>query len=444
MSASRRVLLVAYYMPPAGGPAVQRVLQFVEGLPHHDWQVDVLTVQAGAYPTTDPDLQRAVPASVTVHRTPALDPYALYARLKGADSTKDAIPAGSFDPNASSWTERLARWIRANVFLPDARIGWWPFAVWRGMRLLRTHRYDAMLTSGAPHSVHCIGHTLHRISGTPWVADLHDPWTDIGFYDELPHTDFARRLDAALEQRVLRTATRVTTVSPSWADLFRAKGATVGPVVENGFAPADFRALDVSVRRDRFVISHVGSLYANRNPVALWDALADLRSEGALPNLELQLVGRVAPVVRTALRDRGLEPCTTVVPFLPHAKALRYMAESALLLLSIEPFRADAGMITSKLYEYLATGRPVVGIGPPDGDAAALIRQHNAGAMVGRSDAAALRPIMAEHHTAWKRGTPITGASQDALTAHTRPRQAQRMAQVLHTAHEAAARPHSR
>ncbi len=430
MPAPRRVLLVAYYMPPAGGPAVQRILQFVEGLPHHDWKVDVLTVQAGAYPTTDPDLHTVVPPSVTVYRTPALDPYALYARLKGT-STKDALPAGSFAPNAASWIERLARWVRANVFLPDARIGWWPFAVWRGMRLLRTQRYDAVLTSGAPHSVHCIGHTLHRCSGTPWVADLHDPWTDIGFYAELPHTNFARRLDAALERRVLQTATRVTTVSPSWQQLFASKGATVGPVVENGFDPVDFRILDVRVRRDRFVISHVGSLYANRNPIALWDALAVLRSEGELPNLELQLVGRVAPVVEQALRERDLDACTTVVPFLPHKKALRYMAESALLLLCIEPFQADAGMITSKLYEYLATERPVIGVGPPDGDAASLLRQHNAGTMAGRVDIDTLYTTLLYHHDAWQSGHPLSGAPRTALSAHTRPRQAERMAHVL-------------
>lgn len=431
MSATRRVLLVAYYMPPAGGPAVQRILQFVEGLPHHNWQVDVLTVQAGAYPTTDPGLQKAVPPSVQVYRTPALDPYALYARLKGARNTKDALPAGSFDPNAASWIERLARWVRANIFLPDARIGWWPFAVLRGLWLLRTQRYDAVLTSGAPHSVHCIGHTLHRFSSTPWVADLHDPWTDIGFYDELPHTDFARRLDAALERRVLQTATRVTTVSPSWKQLFASKGATVGPVVENGFAPADFRTLDVAVRRDRFVISHVGTLYANRNPMALWDALAVLQSREALPTLELQLVGRVAPVVEQALRERGLWHCTTVVPFVPHRTALRYMAESALLLLCIEPFQVDAGMITSKLYEYLATERPVIGIGPPNGDAAALLRQHNAGTMVPRDDARTAEQMLKTHHDAWIRGTPVSGAQRTALSTHTRPRQAQRMARVL-------------
>lgn len=436
MSAPRRVLLVAYYMPPAGGPAVQRILQFVEGLRHHDWQVDVLTVQAGAYPTTDPDLHTVVPPSVTVHRTPALDPYALYARLKGARTTKDAIPAGSFDPNAASWVERLARWIRANVFLPDARIGWWPFAVLRGLWLLRTRHYDALLTSGAPHSVHCIGHTLHRCTTTPWVADLHDPWTDIGFYDELPHTDFARRLDAALERRVLQTATRVTTVSPSWQQLFASKGATVGPVIENGFDPADFRSLDVPVRRDRFVISHVGSLYANRNPIALWDALATLRAEGTLPTLELQLVGQVAPVVQEALQTRKLWDCTTVVPFVPHRKALHYMAESALLLLCIEPFQGDAGMITSKVYEYLATERPIIGVGPPEGDAATLLRQYDAGIMAGRADPAALQSTLLNHHNAWQAGTPLSGASRNDLSAHTRPRQAQRMARVLHAAHE--------
>lgn len=415
---------------------MQRILQFVRGLPHHDWQVDVLTVRAGAYPTTDPDLHAAVPPEVTVHRTPALDPYALYARLKGAGSTQDALPTGSLAPAAASWTERLARWIRANVFLPDARVGWWPFGVWRGYQLLRSHRYDALLTSGAPHSVHCIGHTLHAATGTAWVADLHDPWTDIGFYDQLPHTPWARRLDAALERSVLRTATRVTTVSPSWQQLFAGKGATVGSVVENGFDPASFRPLrTVRIRRDRFVISHVGSLYANRNPVALWDALATLRAQGAMPTLELQLVGQVAPVVQEALQRRDLWDCTTVVPFVPHDEALHYMAESALLLLCIEPFQGDAGMITSKLYEYLATERPVLGVGPPDGDAAALLREHEAGAMLARSDEAGMREVLAAHHAAWKTGTPRHGAARNALASHTRPRQATRMSRVLHTAH---------
>ncbi|MES3630110.1 MAG: glycosyltransferase [Longimonas sp.] len=438
MPAERRVLLIAYYMPPAGGPAVQRILQFVEGLPAHNWQVDVLTVQAGAYPTTDPGLQAAVPPSVRVHRTPALDPYALYARLQGAPRTQDAIPAGSFDPRAASWTEHLARWVRANIFLPDARIGWWPFGVWRGLQLLKQHRYDAVLTSGAPHSVHCIGHTLHRITSTPWVADLHDPWTDIGFYDELPHTRWARHLDAALERAVLQTATRVTTVSPTWRALFQAKGATMGPVVENGFAASDMDALDVPVRRDRFALSHVGSLYANRNPVALWDALADLRGQGLMPLLELQLVGRVAPVVEEALRARGLLDCTTVVSFVPHEKALRYMAESALLVLCIEPFGVDTGMITSKLYEYLSTGRPVLGIGPPGGDAADLLRQHDAGVMAARDDVTAVKEMLMSHYAAWADGAPLSGAVRAALASHTRTAQARRMAHALTDAHQSA------
>jgi len=276
---SRRVLLVAYYVPPAGGPATQRILQFIEHLPETGWEVDVLTVREGAYPNRDPSLLAAVPASVTIHRTPSFDPIALYARLRGGGT--DAIPAGSLG-EASSLLEQAARWIRANVFLPDARVGWWPFAVWRGRRLLRQRAYNAVVSSGAPHSVHLIGRSLHRATGTPWIADLHDPWTDISYYDEFPHTQWAKRLDARLERSVLAEASTVTTVSPSWAELFAGKAPNRHAVVENGFDPSDFEALSPAPA-DAFVLAHVGKLYASRNPTALWRALARLRDDGRIP-----------------------------------------------------------------------------------------------------------------------------------------------------------------
>lgn len=430
----RRLLLVAYYMPPAGGPAVQRILQFVRTLPAEGWDVEVLTVASGTYPSTDPDLLHELPPEVPIHRTRALDPYALYARLTGSSDVQEAVPSGSFDPGASSWIERLARWIRANVFLPDARIGWLPFAVTRGTQLLRSHRFDAMLTSGAPHSVHCTGRLLQQLHGVPWIADLHDPWTDIGFYDELPHTDWARRLDAALERSVLQHATRVTTVSPTWMHLFSNKGATVGAVVENGFEPSTFIEHTAPVRTDRFVVSHVGSLYANRNPTGVWDALAALHHDGAIPNLQLRLIGSVAPIVQASLQQRGLWTCTKVIPFVPHPTAVRNMTQSALLLLAIESFPAANGMITSKLYEYLAAGRPVLGVGPPAGDAAVLLRDHEAGAMHAPTDVDAIKTMIEAHYAAWEAGRPVSGADPRALRPHTRTVQGQRMAAVLNDA----------
>jgi len=252
-----RVLLVAYYMPPAGGPAVQRILQFVTFLQEEGWAVEVLTVRNGAYPNRDPSLCSAVPEAVPVHRTRAADPYALYQTITGKG--EEDLPTGSMKPDTPSWTEALARWVRANIFIPDARVGWWPFAVWRGRQLLRRGRFDALLSSGAPHSVHLIGEGLARWTAMPWVADLHDPWTDISYYDELPHTRWARRLDATLERSVLQHASAVTTVSPSWSELFAEKADNRYRVVENGFRTADVRDLDESLD-DAFVLAHVGTL----------------------------------------------------------------------------------------------------------------------------------------------------------------------------------------
>jgi len=424
----RRVLLIAYYVPPAGGPATQRILQFIEHLPATGWDVEVLTVREGAYPNRDPSLLEAVPGSVTIHRTPSFDPIALYARLKGDD--EDDIPAGSLGEDESSVLETAARWIRANFFIPDARIGWWPFAVWRGRTLLESGRYDALLSSGAPHSVHLIGRSLHRATGTPWIADLHDPWTDISYYDEFPHTRWAERLDAHFERSVLAEASAVTTVSPSWAELFAGKAENRYAVVENGFDPNDFESVQPAPADD-FVLAHVGKLYASRNPAALWRALAALRDEGKIPELRVHLTGSVDPEVRRSIERHGLSPIVTIDGFVPHEEALRRMARSTLLLLVIEQFAQANGMITSKLYEYLASGRPVLGVGPSGGDADALLREHGAGAVVDWGDVERMKEVIVAHYEAWEDGHSQTGAAWADIQQHNRVQQARRLAEEL-------------
>lgn len=427
-----RVLLVAYYFPPAGGPAVQRILQFVEHLTDYGWQPTVLTVRQGAYPNRDPSLLDAVPSSVDVHRTASLDPLALYAQLtgSGSDDGGSALPAGSLGDDRTSWLEYVARWVRANVFIPDARIGWWPFAVAAGRRLVAEHGFDMILSSGAPHSVHLIGRSLHRRTGVPWVADLHDPWTDISYYDEFPHTRWARQLDARLEQSVLSEASAVTTVSPSWADLFLRKAPNRYAVIENGFDADAFAAVEEPLD-EPFVLAHIGKLYASRNPTALWDALATLRSDGAIPALRVRLIGTVDPVVRRSIAEHELEPIVSIEPFVPHEEAIRQMARSTLLLLVIEPFAQARGMITSKLYEYLASERPVLGIGPVEGDADKLLRSAEAGRVVSWSDAPAARDLIRSHYAAWADGAPRSGASRDAIQEHNRRHQAKRLAQLF-------------
>jgi glycosyltransferase involved in cell wall biosynthesis len=367
-----------------------------------------------------------------VHRTASLDPLALYARLtdSGNDEDGNALPAGSLGEDRTSWLEYAARWVRANVFIPDARIGWWPFAVATGRQLLDEQDFDMILSSGAPHSVHLIGRSLHRSTGVPWVADLHDPWTDISYYDEFPHTRWAQQLDARLERSVLSEASAVTTVSPSWADLFLRKASNRYAVIENGFDADEFAAVDESLD-EPVVLAHIGKLYASRNPTALWDALSSLREEGVIPKLRVRLIGTVDPIVRRSIAEHGLEPIVSIEPFVPHEEAIRQMARSTLLLLVIEPFAQAGGMITSKLYEYLASERPVLGIGPVGGDADELLRSAEAGQVVSWSDAQSARDLIQSHYDAWAEGTPRSGASLDAIQEHNRRNQAKRLAQLF-------------
>ena len=424
-----RVLVVSYYFPPAGGPGVQRVLKTVRYLRGAGFEPVVLTVDDGAFPSRDAGLAADVPDGVEVIRTRAPDPFALYARLTG----RDGVPTGSVDGRGPM--SRLALWVRANVFLPDARVGWVPFARQAGRRRLGQSArladpFAAVVTSGPPHSVHLVGRRLQK-TGVPWIADFRDPWTDINFYHDLPMSHAARALDRRLERRVLRQADAVTTVSPTWARLLERQGRLAPGTVEvvhNGVDEAD-RVEGEAVRSDAFVLAHVGSLYATRNPDAVWQAIRQLRAGGRADRLVIRLVGRTDAAVLQSAQASGAP--VEAVPYVTHADAVREQARAALLLLSIEPFPADAGMITGKLYEYLASGRPVLGVGPAQGDAAALLAETAGGTMHARDDVDGLAAEIDRQYRAWDAGTPLAGAAWPAVAPYTRRAQTERLADVV-------------
>ena len=205
-----RLLVVAYYFPPAGGPGVQRVLKLVKYLGRFGVQPSVLTVDDGSFPHQDAALGADIPPGTEVRRAPALDPLRLYARLKSGKG-ETAVPVGSLG-EATSWGERAARFARANMFLPDARVGWVPYAAraarrWVDEAAAAGDPFGAVLTSGPPHSAHLVGLALKRARpALRWVADFRDPWTGINYYDELPMTAAARALDRQMERLVLRHA----------------------------------------------------------------------------------------------------------------------------------------------------------------------------------------------------------------------------------------------
>ncbi|MEX1054716.1 MAG: glycosyltransferase, partial [Rhodothermales bacterium] len=361
-----RVLFVTYYYPPSGGPGVQRSLKFTKYLPEFGWTPDVLTVRPehASYPDLDPDLGSDIRPDIHVERTSAWDPYAMYARVLGREK-KDVVSVGFLGEAHMNARQRAARWIRANLFLPDARVGWVPYAVARGHRLLRERDHDVILTTGPPHSTHLVGLMLSALHKKPWLVDFRDPWTEIDYYAELPMSSLAQSADAALERLVLRRATAGTVVSEAMRRQLPRTASLRLEVIENGFDPADFQGLRAVPPADRFEIAHIGNLNAARNPTALWRALSVLRKE--MPELRVVMIGNVEPAVLTTAAAYGLDDLIENLPYVPHDAAIRHMMQSTLLLLSINRVKGAGGIVTGKAYEYVASGRPVLGIGPVDG-----------------------------------------------------------------------------
>ena len=427
----RRVLIIAYYFPPSGGSGVQRALKFVKYLPQFDWQPVVLTLdpESAAYPNLDPAMLDDIPAEAEVHRTGSWDPYRLYAGLT-SKKKEAAVSVGFLSDSPVTTREKFSRWVRANVFIPDARVGWYFYALKRAKALIEKGNIDAIFTTGPPHSTHLIGRALKRKYDLPWIADFRDPWVDIDFLEELPMSDMAKRLNASLEQSVLDESSLVLTVSPAMHRAFDAKTNTTCQTIYNGFDDADFTQPS-EVSADIFYVSHVGNMNAARNPKPLWHVLAKALKEGRFQKLRIKLVGNVDGSVMEEVVSLGVDHMIDRIEYCPHDVAVRHMRESHVLLLPINNVFSAKGIVTGKLFEYMAAKRPVLGIGPPDGDAAALLDETGAGRMIDYEDEDGVSLYLNELYDAWERKVDSSASDPSVVEKYSRRGQTAHLAKAL-------------
>lgn len=262
----------------------------------------------------------------------------------------------------------------------------------------------------------------------PWLADFRDPWTQSDYYQDLPVTRIALAADRRLEQRVLSKANRVVVRSPTMKRMLRSQVARDYELVMNGFDPADFDE-STYARGDGIVIRHLGNMPAARNPDALWRALR--RLEDIRGDVRVELVGSVDPVIVQAAEQQGVGAHVTVGPYVDHAEAIRLMKSADILLLVVNNVKGAEGIMTGKLFEYMAAGRPVLGIGPVDGDAAEAIGRVSAGEMFDYDDAAGVSRFLAEYVDAVRSGKIVTGASWEASQAYSRVSQCKDLSEIL-------------
>ena len=238
------------------------------------------------------------------------------------------------------------------------------------------------------------------------MADFRDPWTQIDFYEQLHLTKWADARHKKMEKEVLTEADAVVTVSPSWAKGLETLVDRKVDVVNNGFDPEDFdRVAEVGL--SHFSICHVGSMNADRNPQALWDALKQLVREDERFHrlLKVRLIGQVDLAIEQAIQERELNQYVEKVPFMAHAQIPVQLKQAAVLLLPVNKTPNMDGVVPGKLYEYLAAKRPVLVIGPPQGDTANIVAASGAGKIFDYSEVTELKQQLVEWMNAYESGT---------------------------------------
>jgi glycosyltransferase involved in cell wall biosynthesis len=381
----KKVLIITYYWPPSGGAGVQRWLKFAKYLPQFGWDPVVVTVdpEYAAYPAIDHSLEKEIPGSLSVHRTRATDWFRFYA------GDKAKVPSGGFATNRDdSLKGKLSRFIRGNFFIPDPRRGWNRHALKKACEIINNEGIKHVITTSPPHSTQLIGLKLKkRYPEIKWMADLRDPWTDIYYYDLFYPTFLSRKIDLAYEKAVLENADIVTTVGPTLAGHLGSKLTGMHgkiKVIHNGYDESDFENLTATVP-EQFTISYTGTLSGSYPVDGFLNAIKKLIAEGS--KISLIFTGHISEELRERFVSGIGAGNLEFNPYADHKTVVKQMLSSSLQLLVLAKDPQNRSFLPGKLFEYIASGRPVLCLGPVDGDTAEILEKGGFGRCFDYSDA---------------------------------------------------------
>jgi len=403
----RKVLVITYYWPPSGGAGVQRWLKFVKYLRDFGWEPVIYTPENPEAPAIDYSLQKDIPENLTVIKRRIWEPYSLYKRITGLKQD-EKIKAGFLsEKKKPSFAENLAVRIRGNLFIPDARKFWIKPSVKFLTEYLKENPVDAIVSTGPPHSMHMIALGIKKRLNIPWLADFRDPWTNIDFYGELKLLKVADKKHHQMEKSVLIKSDAVSVISRTMAIDFNRLVNRQYEVITNGFDEDDIISFPENEKDEKFSIVHIGSMNHARNPIVLWRALSELLKENVeLKNdIEIKLVGPVDISVKGFIEKYKLDDFVTYIEYLPHNESVILQKKAQVLLLVINNTPNANMVVTGKLFEYIASGTPILCIGPENGDAAEIIRNTETGLISGFDDVEKMKINIFEYYYKFKDGS---------------------------------------
>lgn len=393
----KRVLIISYYWPPTGGSGVQRWVKFAKYLPSEGWQPVIYTPENPEQLATDASLEAEIPAEAEIIKTHIIEPYELYKKfLKKSGHSKEAVEVNPVNAQNKSFLQKVAMWVRGNLFLPDPRCMWIRPSVSYLKKYLKDHPVDLIVSTGPPQSMHIIGMKLARQTGLPWIADFRDPWTRIFYFKHLSMTRTTERWHKKMEKKVLDAASAVVAVSPLVQQEFQEMTQTPVELITNGFDECDFAGAactEAAGGKDKdFIITHTGLFAADGNPSVLWETLREkcIKDPVFKDRLKIKLIGKTDRQITESIEAAGLGENLTDMGYQPHDKAVEEQRRASLLILPLRKEPEYKAVLPGKLYEYLASWRPVLGIGQPDGAMSMILNTTKTGVVFNWEDKASV------------------------------------------------------
>ena len=403
----KRVLIISYYWPPTGGSGVQRWVKFAKYLPSEGWQPVIYTPENPEQLAVDESLAAEVPEAAEVVKTRIIEPYELYKKLlRRSGHSKEAVEVNPVNAQNKSLLQKAAMWVRGNLFRPDPRCLWIGPSVRFLKKYLSEHPVDLIVSTGPPQSMHMIGLRLSRETGLPWIADFRDPWTKIFYFKHLSMTPATERWHKKMEKMVLDEASAVVAVSPLVQQEFQAMTDTPVELITNGFDECDFSSEPCTEAyggaSQEFTITHTGLFAADGNPTVLWDVLAEKchADEAFRKLLRIKLIGKTDDQILKALKDRGLEESLINMGYQTHSVAVDQQRQASVLILPLRKEPEYRAVLPGKLFEYLASQRPILGIGQPDGAMAMIVNETGTGTVIDWNDQEGISQYIEQ---CWKR-----------------------------------------
>ncbi len=375
----KKVLIISYYWPPAGGIAVHRCLKFTKYLREFGWEPVICTAENPEYPVLDEGNFKDVPVGITILKTKIWEPYNLFKFFTGKKK-EERIHNIFLEEEKLSFFHKAGIWIRGNLFIPDARRFWIPPSVKFLSQYLKENPVDVLFTNGPPQTTHMIAYGVKNKLDIPWHADFQDPWTQVDYFPQLMLNPISKRIHEAMEQRVFRCADKITICSDTWKRDLESIGASDVGVIVWGFDEDDFKNISVSLSKN-FTLSHFGSLGPDRNAKTLWKALSIIAKENQqfANDLEIELVGFIGHAIVNEIVSLGLKNNLRLSEHISRKEAIERMHRAQVLLLILNDMPNVNGRLPGKLFEYLASRRPTLLIGPEESDASKIVRGVNAG-----------------------------------------------------------------